>query len=369
MRELGDRVARACLERVGQRAVGTHAAGQAQLVVERLADERVREHVAAGALLAHHLRLAGLLERGEHVDASSTASSRSTSNSRPATAARRRTVFVSSASREQPPADDVLDALGDRPGRAPAPARRRTGSRPSRRRSPRLPPIACTSPAVSPRSGGARPGPRGAGRRARPRADGCGRSRCRGRRPARAARSGAAARWASSRSVPASAQCRSSSSRTVPSSRAPIASKSRQRSPSASLSSRVERVRTERLGERLVRRDRLLVAAAVEHRSRRARAPRGRPRRAARLADAGSPASSTARPRRVRTGRDGRAAVERSSSSRGPRASRRAGRAPAGASGGERRRRGAARISASSRRVSRDGATESSRSSRSSSRT
>ncbi len=59
------------LERVGDRAVQPHAPGEAQLLVDRLADERVGEAVAAGprAVLADELRCGRLLDGLEDVDA------------------------------------------------------------------------------------------------------------------------------------------------------------------------------------------------------------------------------------------------------------------------------------------------------------
>ncbi len=59
------------LERVGDRAVQPHPPGEAQLLVDRLADERVGEAVAAGprAVLADELRGGRLLDGLEDVDA------------------------------------------------------------------------------------------------------------------------------------------------------------------------------------------------------------------------------------------------------------------------------------------------------------
>ena len=53
--------------RLGECAVRTDAAGEAELVVERLADQRVRERVSARALLADQLRPRRLLDRGQRV--------------------------------------------------------------------------------------------------------------------------------------------------------------------------------------------------------------------------------------------------------------------------------------------------------------
>ena len=59
------------LERVGDRAVQPHPPGEAELLVDRLADERVGEAVAAGprAVLADELRRGRLLDGLEDVDA------------------------------------------------------------------------------------------------------------------------------------------------------------------------------------------------------------------------------------------------------------------------------------------------------------
>ena len=53
--------------RLGECAVRADAAGEAQLVVERLADQRVRECVSARALLADQMRPRRLLDRGQRV--------------------------------------------------------------------------------------------------------------------------------------------------------------------------------------------------------------------------------------------------------------------------------------------------------------
>ena len=109
-------------------------------------------------------------------------------------------------------------------------------------------------------------GCRGAGPRARPRrADGCWAILVSRYAPRTTGPLGRRSRWVSSRSVSASAQWRSSSSSTLPSMRAPIASNSRQALVPGVGEQARERVRAERLRERLVGRYLLREQRPVAH--------------------------------------------------------------------------------------------------------
>ena len=320
----------------------------------------MRERVAARAPLAHHLRRRRLLERGQHVGvAAARASSSATSNSPPATAAKASTRPVSGASRDRRRPITSLTPSGIAAGSPPSARWRRTCSTKNG-----LPPVSRWSRgarrAVGPRArrprrrpvraaGRARSGRRGAGPRACPASGWVARDLgvaigADARPPACARRS----RCASSRSVPASAQWRSSSSSTRAFDRGP-------RSPRTAASARPARrraaarhdVRAERLHERLVGRQLLLVAAAVS--TVRGAGRLGQLREQPRLADprlAGERDQAPGRDQRAHAGQLRVAAGERACGrQRG--ASR---RVPSGGAGPP-------RISSASARVCRDGAT------------